>query len=79
MTTTSSSEERERIARIEGILEQMNERQARMEERQARMEEHLTQKADKNEMRWLIGILIVLMVALFSAVFGILAAILTKL
>ena len=77
----TSSEER--IARMDGVLGRMNERQARMEERQARLEDLVTllldRKADKNELRWLFGILIVVTVALSSAVFGILAAILTKL
>ena len=61
----------ERISRLEGIIEQINERLGTIERNVSML---MDRKADKTEVR----LVLVTMVALFSVVFGLLGVILTK-
>jgi hypothetical protein len=65
----------ERIGRIEGVLEQMNERLGSIETRLGRVESRLDQKADKSEMRLLFGTTLTLLVAAIGLLGAILARI----
>ena len=64
----------ERIARIEGVLEQMNERLGTVEVRLGTIEARLDQKADKSEMR----LLFIASLTLQIAIIGLLGAILAR-
>ena len=75
MTTISPEE---RIARIEGVIEQMNQRQGRLEDLITTIIGILDRKADKAEMRLMFAIMVAILVALFSTVIGLLAAILNR-
>lgn len=55
----------ERVARIEGVLEQINERLGNIEAQNLRL---LEQKADKNEVRLLFATTITLLAALIGIV-----------
>ena len=72
----------ERISSIEGVIEQINERQGSLErmlhESTTTLTQMLDKKADKTEMRFMFVVVITLMVALFSAVPGLLGVILTE-
>lgn len=65
----------ERIGRIEGVLEQMNERLGSIETRLGRVESRLDQKADTSEMRLLFGTTLTLLVAAIGLLGAILARI----
>jgi uncharacterized membrane protein YqjE len=69
----------ERIGRIEGVLEQMNERLGSIETRLGAVETRLSniegQKADKSEMRLLFGTTLTLLVAAIGLLGAILARI----
>ena len=72
----------ERISRLEGVIEQINERQGSLErmleERTSTIISMLDHKADKTEMRLMFVITLTLMAVLFSAVFGLLGVVLTR-
>ena len=61
----------EPISRIEGVIEQINERQGRLEDLVLLL---LDRKADKTEMR----LMFVTMITLFAVVIGLLTTLLTK-
>ena len=63
----------ERISRLEGIIEQINERLGRVENLTAAMMGILDRKADKTEVRFLFGITITLICVLIGLVGGVLA------
>ena len=65
----------ERISRVEGVLEQMNERLASLEVRTTGIELQLDRKVDKTEVRFLFGITF----TLFAVTIGLIGAVLTKL
>ena len=65
----------ERISRIEGILEQINERQGTLEERTSTMLGMLERKADRVEVRLYRAV----NAALFAVVFGLLGVLIAKL
>ena len=65
----------ERISRVEGVLEQMNERLENFEALMTGIEYQLDRKADKTEVRFLFGITF----TLFAVTIGLLGAVLTKL
>ncbi len=62
----------ERISRLEGIIEQINERLGRVENLTAAMMGILDRKADKTEVRVLFGITITLICVLIGLVGGVL-------
>ena len=62
----------ERISRLEGIIEQINERLGRVENLTAAMMGILDRKADKTEVRFLFGITITLICVLIGLVGGVL-------
>ena len=55
----------ERISRIEGVIEQINERQGRLEDLTTEIIRMFEKKADKTEMRFMFVVVITLMVAPF--------------
>ncbi len=63
----------ERISRLEGIIEQINERLGRVENLTATMMGILDRKADKTEVRFLFDITITLICVLIGLVGGVLA------
>ena len=65
----------ERISRVEGVLEQMNERLENFEALMTGIEYQLDRKADKTEVRFLFGITF----TLFAVTIGLICAVLTKL
>ena len=65
----------ERISRVEGVLEQMNERLENFEALMTGIEYQLDRKADKTEVRFLFGITF----TLFAVTIGLIGAVLTKL
>ena len=65
----------ERISRVEGVLEQMNERLENFEALMTGIEYQLDRKADKTEVRFLFGNTF----TLFAVTIGLLGAVLTKL
>ena len=72
----------ERISRVEGVLEQMNERLSTLETRTSVIEDRITgvmvmldSKADKTEVRFLFGITF----TLFAVTIGLIGAVLTQL
>ena len=65
----------ERISRVEGVLEQMNERLENFEALMTGIEYQLDRKADKTEVRFLFGITF----TLFAVAIGLIGAVLTKL
>ena len=65
----------ERISRVEGVLEHMNERLENFEALMTGIEYQLDRKADKTEVRFLFGITF----TLFAVTIGLLGAVLTKL
>ena len=64
----------DRISRVEGILEQMNERLGNLERQGSGITAILEQKADKSEVR----LLFVTSTTLLVAVIGLLGAVLAK-
>ena len=64
----------ERISRIEGVIEQINERQGRLEDLTTEIIRMLEKKADKTEMR----LMFVTMITLFAVGIGLLTTLLTK-
>ena len=62
----------ERISRLEGIIEQINERLGRVENLTAAMMGILDRKSDKTEVRFLFGITITLICVLIGLVGGVL-------
>jgi tetrahydromethanopterin S-methyltransferase subunit G len=67
----------ERVSRLEGIIEQINERLGSIESRLGLIERNISmlmdRKADKTEVRFLFGITITLICVLIGLVGGILA------
>ena len=63
----------ERVSRLEGIIEQINERLGRVENLTSAMMGILDRKADKAEVRFLFGITITLIFVLIGLVGGVLA------
>ena len=72
----------ERISWVEGVMDQINERQGNLErmlhDSTTTLVQMLDKKADKTELRLMFAVIVTLMVALFSAVLGLLGVILTK-
>ena len=68
----------ERIARVEGVLEQVNERLGNLEKQSSGITTILDRKADKAEVRLLFVTSTTLLAALMVAVIGLLGAVLAK-